>query len=286
MATTLLACAGVIAVTGFLFKLLYDRHSARQLARMNAIETLAQPSTTAEPDVEDPYRSAASGAKPVERVANPDDELARLAASGARRAQDDIARQHAELVERRERVRRHRLWDAMTALPDAPPANVVEAVPAEAELPPSTFDPGDWMALAPLAQDLVDAAARKAHRESAWLASLPFAMERYFAILAENPDRGFASNDMFCIAITIELSNSDGMPTRDILEGVMHAHDPRAGVMSLRPLVLQSGGISCWSSGITYTNQRIAPYVHGLVDKVLLPLHRSHPIVRVSLECV
>ena len=75
-------------------------------------------------------------------------------------------------------------------------------------------------------------------------------------------------------------------PGLDILRGIVHVHDVNADV------VVRDGGVIAIESDedavslpgyFPYTVQKIAPYTHGLVDKVLVPLHASHPIARVSI---
>ena len=165
----------------------------------------------------------------------------------------------------------------MQLLPDVQPR--AAAIPTEVEFPPPAelADPPG----APPAQPLVDAASRKAHAERVWLATLPFATERYFDTLAEAP------RPIFRLEITVTLVDPTRAPSLDIVQGVVHVHDVDAEVVLVRggPITVLSGERSVALPGyFPYTTQKIAPYLHGLVDKVLLPLHRSHPIARVSLR--
>ena len=92
---------------------------------------------------------------------------------------------------------------------------------------------------------------------------------------------------IFRLEVTVELSDPSRMPSLDILRGVVHVHDVSAEVVlgySDGPITILVGDDAVSLAGyFPYTVQKIAPYVHGLVDKALLPLHRSHSIARVSL---
>ena len=252
---------------------------------------------------EQPYR-------PVPSQTEADAELERLAAQGRSHVQDESMRQDAERRRRIEWVRLWRLWGAMTLLPEpvppepalaepkrvsrwwpwarapakaenVPAENVhAESVPAEAEFPPAEFDPGKDERESPPPPDFVESAVRKAHTETAWLASLPFAMERYFAVLAEEAQKTIR------LDITISLNDARRAPSRDTLEGIVKTHDVEAEVTVSNggPIVVRSCAMS-GSGGYLgpYQTARIPLYVHGLVDKVLLPLHRSYSVARVSL---
>jgi hypothetical protein len=164
----------------------------------------------------------------------------------------------------------------MQLLPDVRSGSA--ATPTEAEFPPpeALVDPPSR----PPEPHVVEAASRKAHAERAWLASLPFVTERYFEVLAEVP------RAIFRLQVTVTLADARRAPNRDILEGVVHVHDVDAEVILSRggPITFWSGDDAVALPGyFPYTLQKIAPYMHGLVNKVLLPLHRSHPIARVSV---
>jgi hypothetical protein len=288
----LLVYVAIIGGVCLLVRLLLYRHSSRQAERMRMVdamwietkppaqtareakwarsaERVAAMSTTTEP-----YR-----APPAQAQA--DAELARLASQGQRRVHSESMRQDSEQKERFEWVRLWRLHDAMKLLPGAPHVQASpESLPAEAEFPPGEFVPGDDERVGPPPLEFVEAAARKAHAEALWLASLPFAMERYFAILAEE------AQETSRIDITVTLHDAGGAPSHDTLEGVVHVHDVAAEVTegASGSIEVRSGALSGRTgAAFIYTNENIAPYVHGFVDRVLRPLHRSRPIARVSL---
>jgi len=267
-------------------KLLMVRHAARQAARMNLVEAMwvdkkpaaAPAHAPTQPKREAPYRSAAAGAvtaAPIAVQTDPDAELARLAAQGQRRVHEANAARDNQI----EFVRLERLCDAMQLLPEAYGA---ATVPSTAEFPaPRELVYGqEDSTSAPPREQLVASAARKAFAEKAWLASLPFPLERYFAVLAEPPKA------IFRLEITVELSHASKTPDLNILRGVVHVHDVTADVVlrddGVFEILVDKDTVSL-AGYFPYTVQKIAPYVHGLVDKALLPLHRGHPIARVSL---
>jgi len=263
--------------------LLVKRHAAQQAARMNLVEAMwvdKKPAAApAQPKREAPYRSAPAGAvapAPVAVQTDPDAELAQLAAEGQRREREANAARDNQI----ECVRLERLCDAMQLLPEAYGA---ATVPSTAEFPAPgelVYGQEDSTSAPPEAQ-LVASAARKALAERAWLASLPFPVERYFAVLAEPPKA------IFALEVTVELCDPSRMPSLGILRGIVHVHDVGAEVVigsSGGAITILVGDDAVSLAGyFPYTVQKIAPYVHGLVDQALLPLHRSHSIARVSL---
>ena len=120
--------------------------------------------------------------------------------------------------------------------------------------------------------------------ERAWQASLPFTLEGYFETLADEP--------ALSMRLAIELHwSSDGRGAGEqAFQGLLGLVDTDAEVhVHERATVsIQSGVISgdTWiqsNGGPVKRNTRIVPYVHGLVDTVLLPLHRDFPIERISI---
>ena len=257
---------------------------ARQLEQSVRRARVGEPETPAPPgaprgagtsmETEHPYR-----APPVQSEADAD--LARLALQGQRHVHEESLRQDAERKERIEWVRLWRLHDAMKSLPQAPRVESSPGrVPAEAEFPPGEFVPGGDERVGPPPLEFIEAAARKAHAEALWVASLPFAMERYFAVLAEE------AKATSRVDFTIALQDAGGAPGHDTLEGVVHVHDVDAEVTERAgaPIAVRSGAIPGRSgTPFIYTNENIAPYIHGFVDRVLRPLHRSRPIACVSM---
>jgi hypothetical protein len=120
--------------------------------------------------------------------------------------------------------------------------------------------------------------------ERAWQTSLPFTLEGYFETLADEP--------ALSMRLAIELQwNSDGRSAgEEAIQGLLGLVDTDAEVhVHERATVrIQSGVISgdTWiqsNGGPVKRNTRIVPYVHDLVDKVLLPLYRDCPIARISI---
>ncbi|MGH7297770.1 MAG: hypothetical protein ACRELB_22720, partial [Polyangiaceae bacterium] len=119
--------------------------------------------------------------------------------------------------------------------------------------------------------------------ERAWPSSLHFALEGYFEVLQQEP--------CTChIEATMTLRDASASPGLDILQGVVQGVDADGGVRidASGTATIRSSALSCetntWVNMVRVdSNRRIPPYVHTLVEKVLLPVHRSHPIERVSL---
>lgn len=119
--------------------------------------------------------------------------------------------------------------------------------------------------------------------ERAWVASLPFALERYFDVIAAEPEG-------LC-RLHVELQwTTQGVDPRT-LQGIVALFDTQARVPEAQGAYASftTGPIS-GSTGIRvnrrniYRNHRLAKAVHRLVDVVLLPIHRSAPLARVTLS--
>lgn len=122
--------------------------------------------------------------------------------------------------------------------------------------------------------------------EAAWTTSLPFQLSGYFEILAAEP----AAQRV----VTVEIRWQEGAqrtPERELLLSVVNAVDPQARVQHADDsgASFETGAIS-GQTGITinrkhvYRNHRIPAHLHGIVDQVLVTLHRSHPIAQVTLR--
>ncbi len=226
-----------------------------------------------------PRQPPAARAQTLPPAADPDAALARFAEEGQRRTQAA----HDARTRRYEWVRLERLCDAMKLMPVARVAGDV-AVPTTDEFPlPEELVLGQEDSTTEPSQELVASAARKAAAERAWLASLAFAVDHYFAVLA------LAPRAIFRLTFTIHLADSERAPSLDVLRDIVHVHDVNADV-GLRDDGMIA--IECDEDAVSlpgyfpYTVQNIAPYIHGLVDKVLVPLHASHPIARVAIARV
>jgi hypothetical protein len=116
--------------------------------------------------------------------------------------------------------------------------------------------------------------------ERQWVENLPFPLQGYFEGLSETPLPSFV--------VLAEVSFQRAAPPADLLRALAG----RAGATAhgTGPKVLfQSAAIS-GATGVRsghrfiYRNHRMVPYVHQLVDDVLLPLHREYPLAEVRLE--
>jgi hypothetical protein len=119
--------------------------------------------------------------------------------------------------------------------------------------------------------------------ERAWATSLPFALDGYFETLADPP--AFRAS----LVIDVTWSGDGRGPGRDVLRQILGVVDTGASVEVCEGSTARarSGWIWCGTrvrlnrAAIT-RNTRIVAYVHDLVDRVLVPLHRDCPIARVS----
>ena len=123
--------------------------------------------------------------------------------------------------------------------------------------------------------------------EKAWASSLPFALEGYFDMLAEDPVKE--------CQLVMQLAWQPGrVPTPDVVQGVLGLWDPGAmvhagddGALGIRSSRFVSGKFVVTNNadgqGFVRPTRDLVERVHRLVDAVLLPLHRSYPMARVSL---
>lgn len=121
--------------------------------------------------------------------------------------------------------------------------------------------------------------------EQMWTMSLPFSFQGYFEALAAQPRP--------VRTMTYEIVWRDGTrpPDPALLHSVFCAVDPQARMdfADARHARVMGGPVS-GRTGIrvnrvpVYRNHRLAAHVHAVMDRVLLPLHRSHPIARVEIK--
>lgn len=137
-----------------------------------------------------------------------------------------------------------------------------------------------WVFIPPIASQGAIAA------EQAWATSLPFQLAGYFEVLSGQPS--------FQRTVTFEIRWQPGPqrpPDRQLLISVISAVDPHARVQHAdeSSATLTTGAIS-GHTGIrvnrvpVYRNHRIPAHLHGLIDQVLVTIHRSHPIAMVTLR--
>ena len=122
-------------------------------------------------------------------------------------------------------------------------------------------------------------------RERAWSASFPFILEGYFEVLSRPPSAARS--------LVYELRWRDGItpPSITVLEGVFAVADPGACVERIdeEGARVRSGVIS-GDTGTrvnrqpVYRNHKLPPHVHDVVEKALVPLAKSHPIVSVTIN--
>jgi hypothetical protein len=118
--------------------------------------------------------------------------------------------------------------------------------------------------------------------ERAWAASLPFAMDGYFDLLGR-------SGNVAC-HLVIELVWQPGRaPDLGTVQGVLGVLDTDARTQSSEhgSISVRSTALACaWTNSRNVkqgSNRQVVEYTHRLIEKVLLPLHRSHPLARISL---
>jgi len=130
--------------------------------------------------------------------------------------------------------------------------------------------------------------AHHVEAERSWLASLPFAIDGYFEALSAKPESECN------LLIELRFSSDRPPPDQSTMLELLGLVDTDASIEKVSAwreggaLVFRSGPISGGTNtrvnGVwVYSNRKIAQYVHDLVDRVLLPLQRSHPLTRVAL---
>jgi hypothetical protein len=127
------------------------------------------------------------------------------------------------------------------------------------------------------------ASAAQVGAERRWVQSLPFAMNGYFEVL-----EGPAEKEC---RLLVELEwLAAPAPADETILGVWGLHDTgvridkRVGsIVTIRSGPISGNGVQLSIYWI-YDNRSIPRFVHGLVDRVLVPIHRSQPLARVSLR--
>jgi hypothetical protein len=121
--------------------------------------------------------------------------------------------------------------------------------------------------------------------ERSWSMSLPFQLLGYFEVLSIEPQR------MRGVTYDIIWRESTRPPDVHFLQSIIGAVDPEAQVvhMDARGARIMSGMISGFTGmrvkrGFVHRNHRFCKSIHGVVEQVLLPLHRTYPIAQVSLS--
>lgn len=119
--------------------------------------------------------------------------------------------------------------------------------------------------------------------ERAWTTSLPFPLLGYFELLSSQP--GISKT----IVYEIRWRPGARPPERGLLHSVVGAVDPHARIDEDGGRAVITSGSVDGSTGIrvnnvpVYRNHRLPAAVHGVVERVLVILHRSHPIAEVKL---
>lgn len=141
--------------------------------------------------------------------------------------------------------------------------------------------------------------------ERAWLASLPFALRGYFETLSAEPRR------QMHLSVGIAWADQARTPTQETLSAVLGVHDTEGRVgkpdppsvfddIETRPdVVIRTGMVPGTRSKtdaysdrraafelVSTSNAKVWSYVHDLVDKVLLPVHRDYAIRWVTITRV
>lgn len=137
-----------------------------------------------------------------------------------------------------------------------------------------------WVFVPPIASQGAIAA------EQAWATSLPFQLVGYFEVLSMEPS--------FQRTVTFDIRWQPAPqrpPDRQLLLSIVSAVDPHAQVQHADETgaTFTTGAIS-GHTGIrvnrvpVYRNHKIPAHLHGLIDQVLVTIHRSHPIAMVGLR--
>lgn len=121
-------------------------------------------------------------------------------------------------------------------------------------------------------------------RERAFVAGRPFRVSGYFEALSDAP--------MPEARLLVRVRFASSVPAPNLLNDVLGCIDTQATVdQAAGGLLIQSGAIS----GLTgiksggswvYRNHRIVPWLHGLLEDVLGPVHASYPIASVDIDRV
>ncbi len=136
-----------------------------------------------------------------------------------------------------------------------------------------------WLFVPPLASRSAMA------REAGWVEALPFELVGYFDMLSETP--------RLARHVTFEIQWKGGAlpPDRELLFGALGAVDPEACLESCSDsgAFIISGSVSGQTAirknrVPVYRNHALPPRVHAIVDQLLVPLHRSHPMAQVSIR--
>lgn len=120
--------------------------------------------------------------------------------------------------------------------------------------------------------------------EARWVSSLPFALRGYFEALRAQPD--VASR----FGVEITFANPSATVRVDLMMAAARAFDPGLADFYAMPGSMRwmTSAVS-GSTGIrvnrrpVYRNHRMPPFVHALVEKTLLPMHREQTFAAVSL---
>ncbi len=226
-----------------------------------------------------------------------DAELAALAAKGERQKADDTMAKDA----RSTAARLYAGYLDVDHWPPAPRAPLSlwkrilawrSSVVGSAEVSIGwTINAGSDEAVIALSKTLPDTAhARRSNQrralEAQWAAALPFGMVGYLEVLSAKPE--------YTSTLNVALTWTGRPPDRALLQSALYVHDAKAEIKSQddASTTVRSSEISGETNLKTnlggemylHTNGRIVTYVHGLVDKVLVPLHRTHPIREVSIS--
>lgn len=129
------------------------------------------------------------------------------------------------------------------------------------------------------------ASSERVDAERRWVEALPFVLDGYFDCLAQPPQP--------VIALLLDVRFAHSAPARDLFRGLLGRADPGARLEGegAGRIVAQSRPVS-GSTGrringkVVYRSHRLVPYVHQLIDRVLLPLHAEYPLSEVRLERV
>lgn len=245
---------------------------------------------------DEPYRTG-------EPQSPADDELSRLAAEGRRRIDADGARGAMVRKTAAEETREHIIRAAIGAHFGSPLRRAAFAM-----LGVVALALGGGLAAAVVGPDLRDtcisvsaalgvpafvaamvlfnvqpkATPARVAAERAWSTSLPFELRGYFDLLA--------SDEVVAIHVVADIEFAGTPPDPSLVQGAVGILDVDARVSHAEHGLLRICGALLPNTFVDYqkrrenNNRQHVAYVHALVLRVLLPIHRSHPIARVTLS--
>ncbi len=122
-------------------------------------------------------------------------------------------------------------------------------------------------------------------KEQEWAMALPFQLAGYFEVLSREPTYGRK------VVYTIAWRDGTRPPDPNLLHSIFGAVDPQARLEHSDPRGARiTSGLISGATGIrvnrvpVYRNHRFCKSIHGAIEQVLIPLHRTYPIAHVTVS--